>query len=119
MYSVSGTTITLSRGDTMKLTFGSGKTDWGANDRAIVTIKNASGTVVLKEIHTIKSDGTFDMSFQNSTTDTWPIGTYTYDVRYVMNPVYDTAGVNIIEGDAVITPAAPAILNIINTVGEV
>lgn len=118
MVEINGRNITLSRGDTASFKFGSGRTDWGANDRALFTVKNSAGTIVLQTINPLDADGAFDVVFSNSTTDTWTVGAYSYDVRYVVSPAYDEEG-NIIDGIEVITPADPATITIKTTIGEV
>lgn len=118
MFSVDGLNITLSRGETGAVTIKSGVTDWAPEDRALLTVKNSAGAVVLKQIHKLDAAGDFVLKFNNSTTDTWPVGVYSYDVRYIVQPSYN-GDFDIVDGQEVITPMNPATITIKNTVGEV
>ena len=60
----------------------------------------------------------FQVSFLNSETDYLDSGLYEWDVRYIVNPVYDESG-NIVDGDAVATPRDPMDLNLYRTVGQI
>lgn len=46
-------------------------------------------------------DGTFLISFRNSDTDTWAIGTYQTEIRVSLNPV--RSGGKVVDGDTVRT----------------
>lgn len=117
MFYVDGTTITLSRGDTGSINFNVSGYNFGPDDRALFTVKNGQGTVVKQEIYEVAS-GQFTVFFTNSDTDTLQPGNYTWDVRYVVNPLYDEEHM-IYDGDHVKTPMEPQPLIILNTVGEI
>lgn len=119
MFGVEGYVITLSRGDTGAIKF-IADTDYTfeSNDRALFSIKNAVGEVVKQIASPLDGNKAFIVSFFNADTDTLAAGSYTWDVRYIINPYYDAAG-NIVDGDQVITPRKPMDLQLLQVVGEV
>lgn len=119
MFGVEGYTITLSRGDTGALRFIADTTHtFNSNDRAVFSVKNAVGEMVKQQAYELDENKAFVVSFFNADTDVLAAGVYTWDVRYVINPYYDTDG-NIIDGDQVITPRQPMELQLLQVVGEV
>jgi len=124
MFNVDGTTISLSRGDTgaIKITATATRKDTGAaytfgeNDRALFTIKNSAGQIVLEKICEMENN-IFAVAFHNADTDKLDVGGYSWDVRYVINPYYDEAG-KIVDGDQVITPKTPMNMNLLSVVGD-
>lgn len=117
MFIIDGTTITLSRGDTGEVTIGATGYTFGSNDRALFTIRNASTKEVkvrriLEIINNIVT-----ITFVNSDTDSLDAGKYEWDIRYVINPVYDDG--EIVDGDEVITPNDPMLINLKTTVGQI
>jgi hypothetical protein len=118
MFNVDGYSITLSRGDTGAIRF-TAETDYvfDAADRALFSVKNAVGEVVKQQAYEL-TDKSFVVSFFNSDTDTLAAGVYSWDVRYIIHPYYDSAG-NIVDGDQVITPRQPMDLQLLQVVGEV
>lgn len=113
--------ISLPRGDTGSFII---REDSGyafaAEDRAVFTIKDASGAVVLERYYPLDGEdaGAFEVALNNSDTDSLSTGAYSWDVRYVIHPYYDAAG-RIVDGDQVETPKRPMQFNILATVGEV
>ena len=119
MFGVDGYVITLSRGDTGAIKFTADtEHDFDSVDRALFSIKNAIGEMVKQQAYEIDENKSFVVSFFNSDTDNLAAGTYTWDVRYVIHPYYDTAG-NIVDGDQVITPRQPMEMQLLQVVGEV
>ena len=119
MFGVSDYTITLSRGDTgsIKITAYTSYT-FAAEDRALFSIKNATGDVVKQVAFALDENNAFVVYFFNADTDTLAPGSYTWDVRYIIHPYYDAEG-KIINGDQVITPRLPMDLQLLQVVGEV
>ena len=119
MFDVNGYTITLSRGDTGAIKF-TAETEYtfADRDRALFSIKNAVGDMVKQQAFAIDEDKSFIVAFYNTDTDKLAAGSYSWDVRYVINPYYDDAG-KIIDGDQVITPRQPMELQLLQVVGEV
>ena len=119
MFGVDGYTITLSRGDTGAIKF-KARTDhvFATNDRALFSVKNGVGEVVKQSAYELDTEKAFIVAFYNHDTDTLAAGAYTWDVRYVINPYYDSDG-NIIDGDQVITPRQPMDMQLLQVVGEV
>ena len=119
MFWVDGYVITLSRGDTGAIKF-TADTDhtFDAVDRALFSVKNAVGEVVRQQAYAIDENKAFVVTFQNSDTDSLPAGAFTWDVRYIIHPYYDTSG-NIVDGDQVITPRQPMTMQLLQVVGEV
>jgi len=119
MFSVEGFTITLSRGDTGSIKI-IADTDYefASTDRALFSIKNGSGEVVKQQAFALDANNAFVVTFFNSDTDSLPPGEFSWDVRYVINPYYDSNG-NIVDGNQVITPRRPMTMQILQVVGEV
>jgi hypothetical protein len=118
MFQVDGDTITLSRGDTGSVTFRATGHTFAAEDRALFTMKSPEGTIVKQGAYQIESGGVFTVYFLNADTDYLAPGQYTYDVRYVIGPYYDSEG-KIVDGDQVITPKLPKQMILLNTVGNI
>ena len=109
--------IKLSRGDTGSVVFRATGYTFASEDRAVFTMKSQDGTVVKESDYEIE-DGAFTVDFINADTDYMAPGSYTYDVRYVISPSYDSGG-KIIDGDQVITPKTPRAVILLPTVGEI
>ena len=96
MFSVNGTDIQLSRGDTgaLKIKATATRRDTGAaytfgeRDRAVFSIKNGSGTIVKRKSYQMQNNE-FIVIFMNGDTDKIAPGGYSWDVRYVINPYYE------------------------------
>ena len=132
MFSVNGTTITLSRGDTGAIRIRAlttrkdtgEKYDFGPNDRAVFSIKNGAGELVREKYcelgyyngTTWTPTNNFVVVFHNADTQNLN-GGYNWDVRFVINPYYD--GTKIVDGDQVLTPNTPMSINLLNVVGEI
>ena len=123
MYNVEGYNIELSRGDTGALTVKANATlegepyVFGANDRALFSIKSGNGEIIMQKVCPMVNNA-FTVQFLNADTDSLAPGSYSWDVRYVINPYYDDSG-RMINGNQVITPRAPMSLNLLTVVGDV
>ena len=124
MFNVEGYRISLSRGDTGAIkinasaTLGGESFTFGTDDRALFSIKNGQGEIVMQKAFQM-TDNAFTVFFLNADTDSLAPGdTYSWDVRYIINPYYDTSG-RIIDGDQVITPKEPQNMNLLAVVGDV
>lgn len=123
MYNVEGYNIELSRGDTGALTVTANATlegepyVFGENDRALFSIKSGNGEIIMQKVCPMVNNA-FTVQFLNADTDSLAPGSYSWDVRYVINPYYDDSG-KMINGDQVITPRAPMSLNLLTVVGDV
>ena len=119
MFDVQNYTITLSRGDTGALRI-STQTEYtfDSDDRALFSIKNSIGEVVKQQAYALDENKGFTVQFANSDTDELAAGTFSWDVRYIIHPYYDSEG-KIIDGDQVITPKTPMELQLLQVVGEV
>ena len=123
MFILDGTTISLSRGDTGAIKIKANATlngeafTFGENDRALFSIKNGQGEIVKEKIYQL-TDNEFTVYFLNGDTDSLSPTTYSWDVRYVINPYYDDDG-RIVNGDQVITPKEPMSMQILTVVGDV
>lgn len=87
-------------------------------DRAVYTVKDSTGAVVKERYYALDENKSFILVFMNADTDSLAIGTYSWDVRYVLHPYYDSQG-RIVDGDQVITPKAPMDISLLTVVGEV
>ena len=123
MYNVEGYKIELSRGDTGALTVTANATldgepyVFGTNDRALFSIKSGNGEIIMQKVCPMVNNA-FTVQFLNADTDSLAPGSYSWDVRYIINPYYDDSG-KMINGDQVITPRAPMSLNLLTVVGDV
>lgn len=123
MYNVDGYQINLSRGDTGALkvtataTLNGEPFTFGSDDRALFSIKNAQGEVVKEKIAAMENN-VFTVYFLNADTDSLAPGSYSWDVRYIINPYYNDAG-RIVDGDQVITPKEPQTMQLLTVVGDV
>lgn len=123
MYSVDGYNIKLSQGDTGALKVSATATldgqpfTFGPDDRALFSIKNAQGVIVKEKVAELVNNE-FTVYFLNADTDSLSPGDYKWDVRYIIHPYYDESG-RIINGDQVITPKEPQIMNLLTVVGDV
>ena len=96
MFYVEGFAITLSRGDTgaLRLKAKAKRKDTGADytfgerDRALFTIKGGNKIVKQKSYPIVNN--MFKVVFMNADTQDYAAGGYNWDVRYVINPYYDT-----------------------------
>ena len=111
-------TITLHRGDTGEVTVKVTGHTFLADDRALFTVKDASGSVIMKRVYELDSNE-FTVTFANADTDYLSAGQYSWDVRYVIDPEYDPDTGEIIDGDGVSTPGSPYTLMILGTVGQI
>ena len=64
------------------------------------------------------TDNSFVATFFNRDTDTLQPGGYSWDVRYVIHPYYDSEG-NIVDGNQVLTPNPPMAVNLLTVVGDI
>lgn len=123
MYKVEDYTISLSRGDTGALKVTATATldgepyTFAATDRALFSIKSAQGEIVMQK-QCEMTNNAFTVYFLNADTDSLAPGSYSWDVRYIINPYYDDNG-KIIDGDQVITPKEPMSMALLTVVGDV
>ena len=77
-----------------------------ADDRAVFTVKNAAGEIVIDREYGLADEnlgnGTIFVQLDNNDTDKLAPGTYTYEVRFVVNPYREDG--KITSGDIVDTP---------------
>lgn len=121
MFRIENGAITLSRGDTASFTVTASGHNFAAEDRALFTLKDSAGAVVLERVYALDTElgnGVLLVQLSNSDTDQLAVGAYSWDVRYVLGPYYDDAG-RIVDGNQVITPKTPQGMTLIATVGEV
>lgn len=123
MFNVDGYNISLSRGDTGGMRVTATATlqgepfTFGADDRALFSIKNANGEVVKEKVAELVNNE-FTVYFLNADTDSLAPGAYTWDVRYIIHPYYNASG-RIVDGDQVITPKEPQTMALLVVVGDV
>ena len=119
MFSVSGTRILLTAGDTGILTIKAKKTDhvWTDADAAVFTIRRQGGGIVRESLITPDGDGTVQIAFTSDLTDEMKAGTYEWDIRYCVDAVKDAG--RVVDAREVITPMRPGIFELIKAVGRV
>ena len=128
MFSVdpSNHTIYISRGDTgaIRITANAkykGTNDpytFGQNDRALFTIKDQGGNIVKQKVYQIVNN-VFTVMLFNADTEKMIGGTYNWDVRYIINPHYQTGNPIPVDGDQVITPTTPMTVTPYAVVGDI
>ena len=117
MFDINDGAIRISKGDTASFDVTATGYTFGENDRALFTIKSGDGTIIFQNAYPMEN-GSFRVDFHNSDTDKLATGAYSYDVRYVVNPVYDEEG-KIVDGDVVSTPKSASTFTILPVVGEI
>lgn len=118
MFRIEGNKIILSRGDTGIVTIGVSGYTFSSIDRALFTVSDGGGEVKMRRELEIE-DNVVTIEFVNSDTDSLPSGTYQWDIRFVMNPIYDSESGEIMDGDEVNTPELPMTLQLLPTVGQI
>ena len=112
MFAVDYTTgaIEMNIGDTGSFQVEAHRSDdeaWTDDDVATFTVRNASGEDVIVRDYGLNDqelgNGIIAIEFQNHDTDELPAGSYTWEIRYVVNALYDADG-NVVDGDIVRTP---------------
>lgn len=77
-----------------------------SDDRAVLTVANAMNEIVMTRIYGLADsdlgNGTIHVELSNNDTDDWPPGAYTYEIRYAVNPVWESGVIT--SGDLVDTP---------------
>lgn len=116
MFQINGDNIILSLGDTASFDVSATGYEFASNDRALFTVKASDGRIVYQKAYALE-DGVFRVEFHNEDTDSLTPGSYSYDVRYIMNPVYNDG--KIVDGDQVITPKTASTITLLSVVGEV
>lgn len=117
--------VDMTSGDTGAIVMIAKRTDgepWGEDDRAIFTLKGASGEEILYRIYPMEisgDTGVYVIQFANADTDNLSRGSYLWDVRYVVDPVYSDDGERIIDGDQVVTPMQNMVFNVTKAQVEV
>ncbi len=117
MFTVTGRTIRLSRGDTGIIPFRVEGVTLTDADRAVFTVKRRSGAVLIQKV-IAPQENIFYVPFVNEETDGWREGEYSWDIRIVLEAVMDAAG-RVTDGREVITPWAPGRFEVVKVVGEI
>lgn len=113
-------TIKMSRGDTGTMTIGLSGYPFEATDVALFTVRNAANKEVKMRRELPIEDGIVTIRFVNSDTDSLDPGKYEWDIRVVLEPLYDSQNNNeLYDGEEVITPEEPMILTLVGTVGQI
>lgn len=115
--------IRMNQGDTGSFFVGAEResgTAWTEDDRALFTIKDAQGTIKMQRIYRLDDqwdvgDGVILIEFHNDDTDTWEPGSYSVELRFDIDPIWEgtpptgrcvnalTAGAKMVEGSIVRT----------------
>lgn len=117
MFRIEGTNIILSRGDTGVVTIGLSGYSFSSIDRAVFSIRSISTNqvIVRRELEIVEN--TVTITFVNADTDSLDPGNYEWDLRLVVNPIYESG--QIVDGDEVNTPELPMTLKLLPTVGQI
>lgn len=117
MFKIDGNRISISRGDTALMAIEAQGVTLDDNDRAIFSIKTGDGTVFFQMTLTPKNNRV-EIPFINADTQEWFKGSYLWDIRYVIDAIYDSTGA-VVDGKEVITPVKPSTFEVYEVVGEV
>ena len=117
MFTVSGRTIRLSRGDTGIIPFRVEGVTLTEADRAVFTVKRRNGAALIQKV-IAPEDNIFYVPFINDETDGWKEGEYSWDIRIALGAVLDQAG-RVTDGREIITPWAPGMLEVVKVVGDI
>lgn len=119
MFTISGTHVRLTQGDTGILTILAKETDhvFTDADKAVLTIRRPNGSLMLETVLQPEADGKVQIPFTNDLTDGWKVGDYVWDIRYVIKAVIEEG--KIVDGAQVITPMAPGAFTVVKAVGKV
>lgn len=112
--------IDMHRGDTGAFTITLSGYTLTENDRVLITFMGSGGTEI-KKAYYVPENNQVTVTFGNPETDYLSTGDYKWDVRVVIDPVWDDSGAEpvIVDGAAVSTPMDPMTLHIRNTVGQI
>lgn len=108
--------ITMHRGDTGSVVYHFTGYDFQSADRVLWTMKSNNGTIVKEDV-LVPNDQKVTIEFLNADTDSLAAGTYTYDIRIVIDPVY--SGGRLVDGTIVTTPESPLYIYLLDTVGQI
>lgn len=115
MFTVNGTDITITRGDTALLTIiAESEHVFSENDRVVFTVKQY-GHPILVQTLIPNTDGSVQISFTHEITELLNLGSYQWDVRYVLDAEIDQNG-NVVGGREVLTPISPSVLKVVEAV---
>lgn len=94
-----------------------------ADDRMLYTVKDINNKIVMQRVYSLVNDGLENgevrIEYHNADTDSFPAGQYKTEMRYIISPLYDSAG-NIVDGSVVRTPHnGQATLTLSEVYGEV
>lgn len=89
--------ITMHQGDTGSFKIGATREsgdEWTSDDRMLFTVKNGQGEIVLQRIYRLDDqydlgNGKVLVEFHNDDTDEWDPGTYTTELRFDVDPIWD------------------------------
>ncbi len=117
MFDVSGLRVAITRGDSGLLTLKPrGDHVFGAQDRAVFTIRRPGGGALMEAVYTPEADGTVQVALESAQTARWRPDAYEWDVRYVLDARTDERG-GVIGGREVATPMHPAPFVVLRAVG--
>ena len=107
-------TIAITRGDTGCFRYTPSQAV--ENAVAVFSVKTVfARDDVITKLFEQNDDGTFTVMLNSSDTS-MPSGAYIYDVRYLVNPEYETG--NIIGAEEILTPDDPGVFLILDTVTD-
>lgn len=116
MIIVNGTAIGIRRGDTGSFAIHVTGRDFGANDRALFTIKDENRRTIVRELLPIVS-GNVEVSIGYEQSRKFRLGDYFWDVRFIVDPVYEDG--ELAGGTVIDTPMTEMRFSVGRTVGEI
>ena len=126
--------ITMHRGDTGSVLYSAERESgepFGEDDVALYTITDSQKNTIRQDLYHLDDatlgNGNVLVQFHNSDTDQLPLGTYSTEIRYIINPRFEETVINgvtirkVVDGDIVRTPEplGQSTLTIKDVYGEV
>ena len=118
MFKASGHLISISAGDTGIIRMPVEGAKLADKDRAVFTVKNKTGTIMIHKVIKPENAGEFVIPFVNADTEGMTPGNYEWDVRIVLNAKIGAGG-DVVDGGTIATPFPPGQFTVCRVVGSV
>lgn len=117
MTTINGYSVSIPQGDSGGFTVVTSGYSFGADDRALFTLKDGNKKTIRREVMTI-TDGAVAIEFAPAETRKMPVGDYTWELRFITDATFD--GNNVLTGGTDIdTPRTEMRLSITRVQGEI
>lgn len=117
MITINGNSVSIPQGDSGGFTVRTSGCSFGADDRALFTLKDQNSKTIRRDVMTI-TDGEVDIEFVPGETKRMPVGDYTWELRFITDATFDGDG-NLTGGTDIDTPRTDMRLTITRVQGEI